>query len=245
MGSKFLFAILFALTNGFGIPSFLQGRKKTGIVRLIVAFVTFGIGYFIIFILGILQAVQIMGMSDEEFAAQKYIIDKGIPSAKMLGEGGAQKSSGASYEDGEYDEYDEGVSASDDSGEGEFSVLLDDCGYDKNAVLQAIVEIKECSLEEAISVADMGIVLQDVSEEEADRAVAMLREAGATVSKEEGYADDVSAMRISFPRLHRTKRNNRLKQKNNRLIYAPRVRKAFGAYVFRRTLFLLLRVRYS
>lgn len=185
MGSKFVYAILLVFTNGFGVPSFLQGRKKTGLVRLITAFCTFGICYFINTIMGILLAIQVMGLSNEEFDAVKYEIDKGFPSAKMLGEGAPQKSSGVSYDDADYDDAPvASSSASEDLG---YNVLLDDCGYDKNAVLQAIVDIRECSVEEALEIVDEGIVLQEVSEEEADAAVEILRAAGATVVKEEAY----------------------------------------------------------
>lgn len=186
MVGKFLFAILAVFTNSLGIPCFLQGRKKTGIVRLVLTFVTFGICGLINSILGILLGIQVMMMSNEDYEEQKYVLDKGIPSARMLGEGGAQKSDGASAPV----HTSSSSSASQQSKVKEFNVLINNGGYDENAVLQAIVEIKNCSVEEAVSILGSGIVLQDVSEDVADRAIASLKAAGATVEKEEAYDYD-------------------------------------------------------
>ena len=181
MGNKFIFAVISVFTNGIGIPAFLQGKKKTGLVRLILAFVTFGICGFINGILGILQGIQVMMMSNEEFEEQKYVLDKGIPSAKMLGEAGESQSSGESAP----------VSApratDETSSETLYIVYINDCGFDKNAVLQALIELRDCSLEEALEAVNDGVAIQDVPEAVADRAVKMLQAAGASVEKEEAY----------------------------------------------------------
>ena len=189
MDNKYVNAILWALTNSLGVPSFLQGRKKTGIVRLVVSLVTLGIGSLINGIMGIILAIKIIGMSDEEFADVRLTIDMGLPSAQMLGEAEVATADSASVaEDTDYEEEDdEPALLTGGDNEYGYNVLLNDCGYDKNGVLQAIVEIKDCSLEEALESADVGIVLQEVSEEEADEAIAKLRAAGASVEKEEGY----------------------------------------------------------
>ncbi len=192
MDNKYVNAILWALTNSLGVPSFLQGRKKTGIVRLVVSLVTLGIGSLINGVMGIILAIKIIGMSDEEFADVRMTIDMGLPSAQMLGEAAVAASNGASTaDDADYDGGDdEPELLTGGDNEYGYNVLLNDCGYDKNGVLQAIVEIRDCSLEEAIEIVDVGIVLQEVSEEEADEAIAKLRAAGASVEKEEGYDYD-------------------------------------------------------
>lgn len=180
MGNKFVFAIIAAFTNHFGVPAFLQGKKKTGLVRLILTFVTFGICGFINGIMGILLAIKVMGMDKDEFEEEKYLLDMGIPSAKMLGEEGEVNSSGAASP----------APRTQQKSSDSYNVLINDCGFDKSAVLQVIIELKDCSLEEAIEAADNGIALQDVSEATADHAIKLLQAAGAKVEKEEAYNYD-------------------------------------------------------
>ena len=183
MGNKFLFAVITALFNHWGLPSFLQGRKKTGIVRLLVGLFTFGIGAFINFILGVLLAVQIMGMDEDEFQAQKYVLDKGIPSARMLGEGDAQKgevSSAPAYD----------VQPTQSKTIDGYNVCLNSCGENRFEVLQVIMEIAHCEIEEADDKIENKCVLIGVSEEEADRAIMQLEQAGAEAYKQENYVEE-------------------------------------------------------
>jgi ribosomal protein L7/L12 len=182
MGNKFVFAILSIFTNHLGIPAFLQGKKKTGLVRLILTFVTLGICGFINFILGLIQGIQVIMMSNEDFEEQKYVLDKGIPSASMFGEAGDYQSSEESAPSA--------PRATKQTSSDSYNVLINDCGFDKSAVLQVIIELKDCSLDEALEAADNGIALQDVSEATADHAIKLLQAAGAKVEKEEAYNYD-------------------------------------------------------
>ena len=181
MGNKFLFAVITVFTNHLGIPAFMQGRKKTGLVRLILTFVTFGICGFINGIMGILLGIKIMGMSNEDFEEEKFTLDAGIPSARMLGEANDDVASDAPSS---------APHVSTKKAADSFNVLINSTGFDETGVLQAIVQLKDCSLEDAVKVIESGIIFQDVSEEVADRAVALLKNAGASVEKEEAYNYD-------------------------------------------------------
>ena len=180
MGNKFLFAVIMAFTNHLGIPAFMQGRKKTGLVRLALTFVTFGICGFINGILGLLLGIRILRMSSDEFEDEKYTLDTGIPSARMLGEAN----------DEDFDDEPSSAPKASAKKSDSFNVLLNSTGFDETGVLQAIVQLKDCSLEDAVKVVESGIVFQDVSEDVADRAMEILKKAGATVEKEEAYDYD-------------------------------------------------------
>lgn len=81
MNNKTLFGIMMILFNSYGVPSFMQGQVKTGILRIVLAFVTCGIIGIINVIKGIILGIQILKMSDEEYAAKKGTFDTGIPAA--------------------------------------------------------------------------------------------------------------------------------------------------------------------
>ena len=83
MDNKILFGIMTIIFNSIGVPCFMQGKIGAGILRIILGFVTFGIISFINEILGIIQGIKILCMSDEEYAAaDKATLLKGIPSGK-------------------------------------------------------------------------------------------------------------------------------------------------------------------
>ncbi|MBO7214892.1 MAG: hypothetical protein J6V66_05295 [Clostridia bacterium] len=67
--SKATYAILVFLFNGYGITSFLNGNNKKGIYTIISAFITLGVVGIINGIKGILLALKIFKMTDEEYAA--------------------------------------------------------------------------------------------------------------------------------------------------------------------------------
>ncbi len=67
--NKLTYGILTLLFNSYGITSFLQGNAKKGLFTILSAIITFGIIGFVNAIKGILLAIKIFGMSDEEFAA--------------------------------------------------------------------------------------------------------------------------------------------------------------------------------
>lgn len=79
MDNRVLFGVMCILFNGIGVPSFMQGKTKTGVLRLVLGCVTFGIIGTINSVMGIILGIKILSMSDEEYAAQKATITMGIP----------------------------------------------------------------------------------------------------------------------------------------------------------------------
>lgn len=83
MDNRILYGILTILFNHLGVPCFMQGKTKTGIIRLVLCVVTFGIVGIINFIKGIIVGIKVLKMSDEEFAAcDKVSLLDGIPAYK-------------------------------------------------------------------------------------------------------------------------------------------------------------------
>lgn len=82
MENKTLFAILVILFNNIGVPCFIQGDVKSGILRIVLNIVTCGIVGCINFIMGIILGIEILKMSDEEYAAKKGTLDRGWPTIK-------------------------------------------------------------------------------------------------------------------------------------------------------------------
>ena len=83
MDNKILYGIMTIIFNSIGVPCFMQGKVKAGVIRIILAAVTFGVIGFINEIFGIIQGIKILCMSDEEFAAaDKATLLAGVPSGK-------------------------------------------------------------------------------------------------------------------------------------------------------------------
>ncbi len=82
--NKTLFGILTILFNAYGVPCFIQGQNKAGIIRIVLSCVTFGVMATINGIMGIIQGIKVLQMTEEEFQAQLGTIDMGIP--KMIKE---------------------------------------------------------------------------------------------------------------------------------------------------------------
>ena len=80
MNNKVLFGVLTILLNGYGVPCFMQGQIKAGVLRIVLGIVTFGVIYIINFVKGIILGIKILKMSDAEFEeAKKEYITSGIP----------------------------------------------------------------------------------------------------------------------------------------------------------------------
>ena len=79
MENRILFGVMCIIFNSYGIPCFMQGRVKTGILRIVLGAVTFGIIAIINFIKGVILGINVLKMTDEEFAAQKETLASGIP----------------------------------------------------------------------------------------------------------------------------------------------------------------------
>ena len=79
MDNRILFGILTLVLNSYGVPCFIQGDVAKGIKRIIFAVITCGVIGIINFIKGIFLGIQILQMSDEEYAEKKGTFDSGIP----------------------------------------------------------------------------------------------------------------------------------------------------------------------
>jgi TM2 domain-containing membrane protein YozV len=83
MDNKILYGIMTIIFNSIGVPCFMQGKTKAGILRIVLGVVTFGVISFINEIMGIIQGIKILCMSDEEYAAaDKSALLMGVPSGK-------------------------------------------------------------------------------------------------------------------------------------------------------------------
>ena len=67
--NKVVFGILTILFNQIGVPCFIAGKAKAGILRIVLGAVTCGILFAVNAIIGIIQGIKILQMSDEDFAA--------------------------------------------------------------------------------------------------------------------------------------------------------------------------------
>lgn len=79
MDNRVLFGIMCIIFNSIGVPCFMQGRVKTGILRIVLGVVTCGVIEIINFIKGIILGVKVLKMTDEEYNAVKDTLSSGIP----------------------------------------------------------------------------------------------------------------------------------------------------------------------
>ena len=79
MDNRILFGIMCIIFNSYGVPCFMQGEVKKGIMRIVLGVVTCGVVYIINFIKGIIMGIEILKMTDEEYAEKKGTFDSGIP----------------------------------------------------------------------------------------------------------------------------------------------------------------------
>ena len=80
MDNRVLYGVMTIIFNGVGVPCFMQGKTKTGILRIVLGCVTFGVIMLINEIKGIITGIKILQMTDEQFAAaDKLPLLNGIP----------------------------------------------------------------------------------------------------------------------------------------------------------------------
>ena len=79
MDNKILFGIMTIIFNSIGVPCFMQGKVKTGVLRIVLAVVTFGVIGLINEIMGIILGIKVLCMSDEEYAEKKMELKMGVP----------------------------------------------------------------------------------------------------------------------------------------------------------------------
>ena len=83
MDNRVVFGILTILFNSYGVPCFMMGNVKAGILRIVLGVVTCGIVGIINVIKGIIMGIKILTMSDEDYAAaDKTTFLTGIPLGK-------------------------------------------------------------------------------------------------------------------------------------------------------------------
>lgn len=80
MNNKILFGIMTILFNAFGVPCFMAGKTKAGILRIVFGIISCSIIAIINEIMGIILGIKILCMSEEEFAEKKETLFSGIPS---------------------------------------------------------------------------------------------------------------------------------------------------------------------
>ncbi|MBR2447470.1 MAG: hypothetical protein IKK71_00905 [Clostridia bacterium] len=79
MDNKVLFGIMCIIFNSYGVPCFMQGQVRTGVMRIVLGVVSCGVIGIINVVKGIILGIQILKMSDEEYAAKKGTFTSGIP----------------------------------------------------------------------------------------------------------------------------------------------------------------------
>ena len=79
MDNRVLFGVMCIIFNSIGVPCFMQGKVKTGILRIVLGIVTCGVIEIINFVKGIILGVQVLKMSDEEYESKKGTLSSGIP----------------------------------------------------------------------------------------------------------------------------------------------------------------------
>lgn len=79
MDNRVLFGIMTIIFNSIGVPCFMAGRVKEGILRIVLGIVTCDVLAIVNTIMGIILGIKILKMTDEEFAEQKDTLFKGIP----------------------------------------------------------------------------------------------------------------------------------------------------------------------
>ena len=67
--NKTVFGILTILFNQIGVPAFITGNVKGGILAIVLGIVTCGIISLVNFIKGVLGGIKILKMTEEEFEA--------------------------------------------------------------------------------------------------------------------------------------------------------------------------------
>ena len=82
MDNRILVGIMTIIFNSIGVPCFMAGKTKAGILRIILGIVSCGVIATINEIMGIIQGIKILCMSDGEFAEKKETLFMGIPSGK-------------------------------------------------------------------------------------------------------------------------------------------------------------------
>ena len=82
MENKVLYGIMCIIFNSVGVPCFMRGDTKTGVLRIVLSIVTCGVIGVINEVMGIILGIKVLCMSDEEYEAQKETLVMGVPKGK-------------------------------------------------------------------------------------------------------------------------------------------------------------------
>ncbi len=72
MENKILFGIMTIIFNCYGVPDFMQRNIGKGIGKIAISLFTCGVGAIILEIMGIVEGIKILKMSDEDYRG-KYL----------------------------------------------------------------------------------------------------------------------------------------------------------------------------
>lgn len=79
MNNQILFGIMCIVFNCYGVPCFMQGKVRTGVLRIVLGVITFGVVAVINFVKGIILGINVLKMSPEEYNEKKGTFDSGVP----------------------------------------------------------------------------------------------------------------------------------------------------------------------
>ncbi|MBR6921668.1 MAG: hypothetical protein IKH51_05700 [Clostridia bacterium] len=79
MENKTLFGVMTIIFNSYGVPCFMAGKTKTGILRIVFGCITFGVIGIINVVKGIILGIKILQMPEDEYQAKKDTLFDGIP----------------------------------------------------------------------------------------------------------------------------------------------------------------------
>jgi len=82
MDNRILYGVMCIIFNSYGVPCFMRKDIKTGILRIVLACITFGIIGTINAIMGIVLGIKVLCMSDAEFAEKKDTLVMGVPKGR-------------------------------------------------------------------------------------------------------------------------------------------------------------------
>ena len=77
MDNRVVYGVITILLNHLGVPCFMQGKTKQGVIRIILGVVTCGVIATINEIMGIIQGIKILCMSDEDYVEIKSGLSEG------------------------------------------------------------------------------------------------------------------------------------------------------------------------
>ena len=82
MDNRVLFGVMTLIFNAYGVPCFMAGKVKAGVLRIVLGIVSLGVIMTINGIMGIVQGIKILTMPEEKYQALKGTLFMGVPSGR-------------------------------------------------------------------------------------------------------------------------------------------------------------------